>query len=238
MKRRTRGGGVVRCFPRRSRSRLSRRRREIAGDRSRHDRASGAESRRAVVRAAHGEIRTPRRGVLIHRLRVLVGVVPHDRQLPASPRAASSHRCAAATPNPKRLARFASTLLTLSPLFSRSSGPSASPSPRSVLLQPLPGAPAPPRHPSPRACRPCRSRRYIRTGLTRNPRDSPPTVRPAATQRTAHPPLSRPLAVPPPPYRAPAHTAATPSVLAVNVRRVTTLDPEGKGVATARYISG
>lgn len=52
VKRRTRGGGVVRCFPRRSRSRLSRRRREIAGDRSRHDRASGAESEPPCGRAS------------------------------------------------------------------------------------------------------------------------------------------------------------------------------------------
>lgn len=175
-----------------------------------------------------------RRGVLIHRLRVLVGVVPHDGQLPprvslhpiaaaaaAAAVAAAAAAAAAATPNPKRLARFASTLLALSPLFSRSSGPSAPPSlHRSVLLQPR--VCYPPRHPSSRACRPCRLRRYIRTGLTRNPRGFPPTVRPAATWRD---PLSRPLA---------SRSILTPT----RTRRTAATPPVTGGECTTRYDAG
>lgn len=175
-------------------------------DRSRHDRASGAESRRAVVRAAHGEKNAAEGCIDPPAARSRRRCASRQATARSSPRAASSHRCAAATPNPKRLARFASTLLTLSPLFSRSSGPSAPPSPRSVLLQPLPGAPTPSQHPSPRACRPCRSRRYIRTGLTRNPRDSPPTDRPPRCY-TAHGAPPPPPAVPSTRYSAPSPRA-------------------------------
>lgn len=166
----------------------------------------------------HTARRTPRRGVLIHWLRVLVGVVPHDRQLPpALPRATSSHRRRHSQPQTTRSFRppgsfssllslvrtFRSTLAALHPALTPVCHPPYIPAtPFVARMSTMPLAAI-----------------YPNRANAQPPwlsSDRPPrcyTAHPAVPS-TRHPLLSR---------AHPRCTDVTPSVLAVNVRRVTTL---------------
>lgn len=182
---------------------------------------------------------------MIDRLRVLVDVVPLAPLRPTATATAAAATAvattAAATPNPKRLARFTSTLLALSPLFSRLSGLSAPPSPFSILLQPLYARSGRCLHPARAASFVARMSTMPLAAIYPNRANAQPTPPWLSSDRPSHCytvcaprcPVYSPFSPPP---RVRVHV--TPPMLAVNVRRVTTLDPEGKGIATARYIFG